>query len=136
MPGSPCPAFLDRQRHGDGHPPPHGIQLTPREPRGSSRSWSETEPLSDADRGCRAPRDGPDRARQDELEAAINAAPDYVVAYENLGDIYARLAAVNYEKAIASDSRNKSAPAKLKLVREVLAPPAAPAAPAPKSPSP
>jgi Flp pilus assembly protein TadD len=76
---------------------------------------------------------------RDELEAAINAAPDYVVAYENLGDIYARLAAANYEKAIARDSRNKSAPAKLKLVREVLAPtaPAAPTAPtATKSPSP
>jgi len=76
---------------------------------------------------------------RDELEAAINAAPDYVVAYENLGDIYARLAAANYEKAIARDARNKSAPAKLKLVREVLAP-AAPAAaaapPATKSPSP
>ena len=69
---------------------------------------------------------------RDELEAAINAAPDYVVAYENLGDIYARLAADNYEKAIARDARNKSAPAKLKLVREVLAPPA----PAPKPPSP
>jgi len=70
---------------------------------------------------------------RDELEAAIAAAPDYVVAYENLGDIYARLAAVNYEKAVARDARNKTAPAKLKLVREVLAPPA-PAAP--KSPSP
>ena len=69
---------------------------------------------------------------RDELEAAINAAPDYVVAYENLGDIYARLAAVNYEKAVARDARNKSAPAKLKLVREALAPPA----PAPKPPSP
>jgi len=76
---------------------------------------------------------------RDELEAAINAAPDYVVAYENLGDIYARLAAANYEKAIARDSRNKSAPAKLKLVREVLAPVAPAAATAPtttKSPSP
>jgi tetratricopeptide (TPR) repeat protein len=69
---------------------------------------------------------------RDELEAAINAAPDYVIAYENLGDIYARLAAVNYEKAVARDARNKSAPAKLKLVREVLAPPS----PAPKPPSP
>jgi Flp pilus assembly protein TadD len=69
---------------------------------------------------------------RDELEAAISAAPDYVVAYENLGDIYARLAALNYEKAVARDSRNKSAPAKLKLVREVLAPPAS----APKSTSP
>ena len=70
---------------------------------------------------------------RDELEAAITAAPDYVVAYENLGDIYARLAALNYEKAIARDTRNKSAPGKLKLVREVLAPPA-PAAPKPPSP--
>jgi Flp pilus assembly protein TadD len=71
---------------------------------------------------------------RDELEAAIKAAPDYVVAYENLGDIYARLAALNYEKAIARDARNKSAPGKLKLVREVLTPPA-PAAVS-KSPSP
>ena len=62
---------------------------------------------------------------RDELEAAIGAAPDYVIAYENLGDIYARLAMVNYEKAIARDARNRSAPAKLKLVRDALAPPAA-----------
>lgn len=68
---------------------------------------------------------------RDELEAAISAAPDYTVAYENLGDVYARLAAFNYEKAIARDARNKSAPAKLKLVREVLAPaPVAASAPA------
>jgi Flp pilus assembly protein TadD len=66
---------------------------------------------------------------RDELEAAISAAPDYVVAYENLGDIYARLAAANYEKVIARDARNKSAPAKLKLVREVLAPAAPPTKP-------
>ncbi|MCC7326756.1 MAG: tetratricopeptide repeat protein [Burkholderiales bacterium] len=59
---------------------------------------------------------------RDELEAAIAAAPDYVVAYENLGDIYARLAAMNYEKAIARDPKNESAPAKLKLMRNVLAP--------------
>lgn len=65
---------------------------------------------------------------RDELEAAIKSAPDYVIAYENLGDIYARLAAMNYEKAIARDARNKTAPAKLKLVREVLAPPAPAAA--------
>ena len=71
---------------------------------------------------------------RDELEAAISAAPDYTVAYENLGDIYAQLAAVNYEKAIARDARNKTAPVKLKLVREVLGretpPPAAASAPA------
>jgi len=62
---------------------------------------------------------------RDALESAIAAAPDYQLAYENLGDIYARLAAVNYERAIARDARNKTAPVKLKLVREVLAPAAA-----------
>lgn len=60
-----------------------------------------------------------------ELEAAIATAPDYVVAYENLGDIHAQLAAVNYERAISRDTRNRSAPVKLKLVREALAPPGA-----------
>ena len=75
------------------------------------------------------------------LETAIAAAPDYAIAYENLGDLHARLAAVNYEKAIARDPRNRSAPAKLKLARDVLAPAAAPAAaatnvPAPAAPAP
>jgi tetratricopeptide (TPR) repeat protein len=70
---------------------------------------------------------------RDELIAALQAAPDYVIAYENLGDVYARLAGVNYEKAIARDAKNKTAPPKLKLVRDVLGmrtppPPAATAA--------
>jgi tetratricopeptide (TPR) repeat protein len=68
---------------------------------------------------------------RDELEAAIAAAPDYAIAYENLGDLHARMAAVNYEKAIARDARNKSAPAKLKMVRDAIGPPPAPAAAAP-----
>ena len=57
---------------------------------------------------------------RDELEAALLAAPDYTIAYENLGDVYARLAGVNYEKAIARDAKNKTAPPKLNLVRDVL----------------
>ena len=80
---------------------------------------------------------------RDELEAAISAAPDYTIAYENLGDVYARLAVVNYEKAVARDARNKTAPLKLKLVRDVLAPavaaaapPTAPAVATPGSPTP
>jgi Flp pilus assembly protein TadD len=73
---------------------------------------------------------------REELEAAISAAPDYTIAYENLGDIYARLAAMNYEKAIARDARNKSAPVKLKLVRDVLAPAAVPATVAPAATAP
>ena len=72
---------------------------------------------------------------RDELEAALLAAPDYTIAYENLGDVYARLAGVNYEKAIARDAKNKTAPPKLNLVREVLgmrAPPPPVAASAPQ----
>jgi tetratricopeptide (TPR) repeat protein len=72
---------------------------------------------------------------RDELTAAILAAPDYAIAYENLGDVYARLAGSNYEKAIARNAKNTTAPPKLKLVREVLGlrapPPAAPPASAP-----
>ena len=70
---------------------------------------------------------------RDELEAAILAAPDYAIAYENLGDVYARLAGMNYEYAIARDAKNRTAPPKLKLVRDVLglrtAPPSSPPAP-------
>ena len=55
---------------------------------------------------------------RDELERAVQTAPDYAVAHENLGDVYARLAQAEYERTIALDKRNRSAPAKLKLVRE------------------
>lgn len=60
------------------------------------------------------------RAR-DELERAVQAAPDYAVAHENLGDVYARLAEVEYEKTVALDKRNHTAAAKLKLIRETSA---------------
>jgi len=63
---------------------------------------------------------------RDELVAALLAAPDYAIAYENLGDVYARLAGMNYEKAIARDAKNRTAPPKLKLVRDVLGLRAAP----------
>ncbi len=57
---------------------------------------------------------------RDELVAALLAAPDYAIAYENLGDVYARLAGLNYEKAVARDPKNRTAPPKLQLVRDVL----------------
>ena len=46
--------------------------------------------------------------------------------HENLGDIYARLAADEYGKAAKLDKTNKSAPAKLVLVRDLLANAASP----------
>jgi tetratricopeptide (TPR) repeat protein len=56
---------------------------------------------------------------RDQLELALKAAPDYAVAHENLADVYTRLAETHYERAAALDRRNKTASAKLKLVREV-----------------
>ncbi|HKP65665.1 MAG TPA: tetratricopeptide repeat protein [Casimicrobiaceae bacterium] len=58
---------------------------------------------------------------RDELERAIATAPDYAVAHENLGDVYARLASVEFEKATTLDKRNRSAAAKLKQIRELPA---------------
>jgi Flp pilus assembly protein TadD len=65
------------------------------------------------------------------LETALRTAPEWAVAHENLGDLYARLAAAQYAQAAKFDRSNKSAPAKLALARDLLAQ-AAP--PTPKSP--
>jgi Tfp pilus assembly protein PilF len=56
-----------------------------------------------------------------ELELAIAASPDYAPAVENLGDVYARHAARQYERAAALEKGKGLAPAKLKLVRDALA---------------
>jgi predicted Zn-dependent protease len=55
------------------------------------------------------------------LETAIRTAPDWSVPHENLGDIYARLAAIEYAQAAKFDKTNKTAPAKLAIVRDLLA---------------
>jgi len=67
-----------------------------------------------------------------ELETAIMTAPDWPVAHENLGDVFARLAAGQYDRAQALDKTNKTAPAKLALVRQILVPPSPAAAAKPK----
>jgi Flp pilus assembly protein TadD len=59
-----------------------------------------------------------ERARE-ALEGAIRANPDYAVAYENLGDVYARLAARAYEKSLDLDGANRTVRAKLALTREL-----------------
>jgi tetratricopeptide (TPR) repeat protein len=60
-----------------------------------------------------------DKART-ALEMAIRVKPDYAVAHENLGDIYARMAAQAYDKAAQIDRGNKTAPVKLKQATELL----------------
>lgn len=54
------------------------------------------------------------------LEMAIRVHPGYATAHENLGDIYAKMASVAYEKAQALDSTNTTAQTKLTLIRNML----------------
>ena len=94
------------------------------------------------------PKDAHDKARG-ALEQSIRTHPSYATAYENLGDVYAKLASQAYDKALQFDSANPAAKNKLALVKElvggsapakavvVAAAPTAPAAPvAPAAPTP
>ncbi len=62
-----------------------------------------------------------ERAR-DELTLAIRTNPGYATAYENLGDIYAQLAAQAYDKAAQIDLGNARARNKLTLARDITKP--------------
>jgi Flp pilus assembly protein TadD len=53
------------------------------------------------------------------LEQSIRTHPSYATAYENLGDVYAKLASQAYDKALQIDSSNQAAKNKLALVREL-----------------
>lgn len=53
------------------------------------------------------------------LEAAIRNSRSYAVAHENLGDVYARLAAQAYSQAQQLDSTNPSLAPKLALIRQL-----------------
>ncbi|MEO5699972.1 MAG: tetratricopeptide repeat protein [Casimicrobiaceae bacterium] len=66
-------------------------------------------------------RRGEIEAARTALLTAIKTAPDWAVAHENLGDVYAQLAVDHYQRAQTLDRANKTAPAKLKLARELLA---------------
>ena len=55
------------------------------------------------------------------LETAVLAHPSYALAHENLGDIYARLAARAYVQAGKLDPKANSAREKLKIVEQLLA---------------
>jgi Flp pilus assembly protein TadD len=54
------------------------------------------------------------------LHRAIAAQPNYVTAYENLGDLYVAMAADNYQRASQLDAKNRTAPAKLALARDLV----------------
>lgn len=60
-----------------------------------------------------------DKARS-ALDAAIRTNPTYATAYENLGDVHAKLASQAYDKALQLDSGNAGAKSKLTLVRSLV----------------
>ena len=53
------------------------------------------------------------------LEQALRMNPGYATAHENLGDVYAALAAQSYARALKFDPGNTSVPPKLAIVREL-----------------
>ena len=59
-------------------------------------------------------------AARNALEMAIRTHPGYATAHENLGDIYAKMAAIEYDKVRTLDSKNTGAQIKLKLIRSML----------------
>jgi tetratricopeptide (TPR) repeat protein len=63
-----------------------------------------------------------DRARS-ALEMAIRTHPSYAIAYENLGDVYAKLASQAYDKALQLDTSNAAAQSKLALIRDLVSAP-------------
>ncbi len=57
-----------------------------------------------------------DKARA-ALDMAIRTNPSYATAYENLGDVHAKLASQAYDKALQLDSGNAAAKSKLTLLK-------------------
>ena len=76
-----------------------------------------------------------DKARAS-LEMAIRINPRYAVAFENMGDVQARLASQSYSRAQKITPGNASLAPKLALIQQLLEPAAAAAAPARKASSP
>lgn len=54
------------------------------------------------------------------MEMAIRIQPTYAIAHENLGDIYAKLASKEYERAIQLDPNNPEPQAKLATVKQLF----------------
>lgn len=53
------------------------------------------------------------------LEMALHTHPSYAVAYENLGDVYSRMASQAYEKALQMDNKKPAGQPNLKLLTEL-----------------
>ncbi|HEY6773065.1 MAG TPA: tetratricopeptide repeat protein, partial [Oxalicibacterium sp.] len=54
------------------------------------------------------------------LDKAIRTNPTYATAYENLGDVHAKLASQAYDKALQLDHNNAGAKSKLTMIRSLV----------------
>ncbi len=59
-------------------------------------------------------------AARNALEMAIRTHPSYATAHENLGDLYAKMASMAYDKALQLDNSNTSAQTKLALIKDLM----------------
>jgi tetratricopeptide (TPR) repeat protein len=59
-------------------------------------------------------------AARSALEMAIRTHPSYATAHENLGDLYAKMASMAYDKALQLDNSNSSAQTKLALIKDLM----------------
>ena len=55
---------------------------------------------------------------------AVRASKNYAIAHENLGDVYARLAAQSYSQSLQLDGSNSALLPKLALIRQLIGNPA------------
>jgi tetratricopeptide (TPR) repeat protein len=69
-----------------------------------------------------------DRARL-ALEGALRANPGFATAHQNLGDVYAQLAQLAYQRALKADPTNTDIPPRLSLLRKLTDPAARPSTP-------
>lgn len=53
------------------------------------------------------------------LQQAVAAAPNYVTAYENMGDVYVSLAAQSYQRVLDLGTNSANVRSKLQLTREL-----------------
>src|SRR4029450_5356188 len=63
-----------------------------------------------------------EKARES-LLAAIQTHPSYSTAHENLGDLYAKMASMAYDRALEEDKANESARIKLSQVNSLFSMP-------------
>ena len=92
------------------------------------RSGKAAEALERSNAGLAKNARDPQMRFLQAVALAVRNNPNFALAYENLADVYIRLAYQNYAKSVSLDGRMASTVnPKLTLVRQLLNPPAKPA---------